>query len=89
MIIKKYFLLPVANMIDLTSLSLKFLHKKKKAMLERILNEITLKISSRLLPKIGKLINYSDDDKAYLRRGQTRMSNTKKFQTHKYKEINE
>ena len=53
-IIKKYFLLPVANMIDLTSLSLKFLLKKKKAMLERIQNEITLKISSRLLPKIGK-----------------------------------
>ena len=53
-IIKKYFLLPVANMIDLTLLSLKFLHKKKKAMLERIQNEITLKISSRLLPKIGK-----------------------------------
>ena len=76
-IIKKYFLLPVANMIDLTSLSLKFLHKKKKAMLERIQNEITLKISSRLLPKIAKWTNYSDDYKAYLRR-QTRMSNTKK-----------
>jgi len=80
-IIKIYFLLPVANMIDLTSLSLKFLHKKKKAMLERMLNEMTLKIFSRLLPKIGKLINYSDDYKAYLRQ-QTGMSNTKKFQTH-------
>ena len=76
-IIKKYFLLPVANMIDLTSLSLKFLHKKKKSMLERIQNEITLKISSRLLPKIGKLTNYSDEYKAYLRR-QSLMSNIKK-----------
>ena len=63
-IIKIYFLLPVTNMIDLTSLSLKFLHQKKKAMLERMLNKITLKISSRLLPKIGKLTNYSDDYKA-------------------------
>ena len=76
-IIKIYFLLPVTNMIDLTSLSLKFLHQKKKAMLERMLNKITLKISSRFLPKIGKLTNYSDDYKASLRRP-TRTSNTKK-----------
>ena len=44
-------------MIDLTSLSLKFLHKKKKTKLDRILNETTLKVSRHLLPKIDKLVS--------------------------------
>ena len=44
-------------MIDLTSLSLKFLHKKRKTTLDRILNETTLKVSRHLLPKIDKLVS--------------------------------
>ena len=44
-------------MIDLTSLSLKFLHKKNKTTLDRILNETTLKVSRHLLPKIDKLVS--------------------------------
>ena len=44
-------------MIDLTSLSLKFLHKKNKTTLDSILNETTLKVSRHLLPKIDKLVS--------------------------------
>ena len=44
-------------MIDLTSLSLKFLHKKNKTTLDRILNETTLKVSRHLLPKIDQLVS--------------------------------
>ena len=44
-------------MIDLTSPSLKFLHKKNKTTLDSILNETTLKVSRHLLPKIDKLVS--------------------------------